>query len=67
MFEKETEFYVGQYQKDKSEGFGIYCCKDVEQYVGEWKGGAFNGQGIHDSKAYGNRFVGAFKNDKRVM
>jgi hypothetical protein len=67
MQEKETSYYVGEYQKDKSSGLGIYSSQGIERYAGEWENGCFNGHGFHDSKAYGVPFMGLFQADSRVQ
>ena len=43
--------------------FGTYTDKDGNKYVGEWKGGDFDGQG-NRTLANGGKYVGGFKDGK---
>ena len=44
--------------------FGSWTWSDGEKYVGEWKDGKRNGQGIYDFEN-GDKYVGAYKDDKQ--
>ena len=36
LHERASDFYIGFYSKDKSQGMGIYSNKGTESYCGEW-------------------------------
>lgn len=45
--EKDNDIFVGWYDDDQSQDFGIYYTNGGEErYLGEWNEGSFHGWGI---------------------
>ena len=62
--EKESDIYVGWYDDDQSQDFGIFYSNGGEdRYLGEWHEGCFNGWGIQYTSD--SKYIGQFKMDKR--
>jgi len=56
--------YIGNYQNNKMEGFGIFTMANGDIYEGEFQKNYFNGRGVyyfHD----GIKYEGKFKNNKK--
>lgn len=63
--EKDSDIYVGWYDEDQSNDFGIFYTNGGEQrYLGEWNEGCFHGWGIQNSTD-GSKYIGQFIMDKR--
>ena len=62
--EEKDGKYVGEIEKGKPNGQGIYTSPNGNKYEGEWKNGKINGQGTY-TYSKGKKYVGEWKDEKR--
>lgn len=60
----EKGIYMGHWQANKMDGFGIFKWATGRLYVGEWTADNKDGVGILSFKG-GNEYAGEFVGDKR--
>ena len=61
---KFTNRYIGSYQNNKMEGYGIFTMANGDRYEGEFQKDYFNGRGVYYFSD-GIKYEGKFKNNKK--
>ncbi len=60
-----SDVYYGQMKDGRRHGFGTYTQSGVRKYVGEWKKGKKDGNGIMTNGYFYHKYVGEWKNGEK--
>jgi len=58
-----NDYYLGEIENEKANGYGVHTDADGNRYVGEWQAGQRHGQGTFTYES-GEKYVGAWQNGK---
>ena len=64
ILESGEERYVGMFENDKINGYGVYTWRDGDEYKGEWKDDKMHGDGVFTWKN-GDKYDGQFKDNMK--
>ena len=59
-----TNYFEGEFQNDKREGYGIFIMNNGDRYEGEFQNDNYNGKGVY-YWGNGDKYEGKFKNNKK--
>ena len=64
LYYPDGDYYLGDFKKDKKEGFGMYYQNETKNYIiGQFSNNKINGLGIYHFVEEGNLYKGEFKDD----